>query len=118
MADDQAVEAIAKVLDEEYPCWCPDAFKVGDDFAVKVTDAAHAHPNAADLGHVNGFCRPCSAIYVAVMAALPDAGHGHRLIAESAFAALRSLPVEQRAEAVGLERLEWGYDGPCFVEDA
>lgn len=51
-------------------------FTVGADFAVRVTDAAHAHPNAAELGHVNGFCRACSAIYVAVMAALPDADSG------------------------------------------
>jgi len=34
-----------------------------------VCDEAHAAPNAHDVGHRDGFCRACAAIYLAVMKA-------------------------------------------------
>lgn len=46
-------------------------FIVHEDFARLVTDAAHKAEDA--VGHTDGFCRTCSAIYTAVMVALPDA---------------------------------------------
>lgn len=62
MSSEQQVTAITWTVDETFP--------------KQVADAAHGHPRASEAGHVEGFCRACAAIYVAVSEALTPDGNG------------------------------------------